>query len=76
MKTIDKIAQRIKGLPEESQREVLHFVEFLLSKSGEFEEGMDARSWNQFSLEQAMQDLDDDDLPDYHEADLKEKYSK
>ncbi len=39
MKTIDKISQRIRKLPERSQKEVLHFIEFLLSKAGKIEEG-------------------------------------
>jgi hypothetical protein len=76
MKTIDKITQRIKKLPENSQKEVLLFVEFLLSKSGVFEEGMDIQSWNKFSLDQAMHGLEKDDLPEYYESDLKEKYAK
>lgn len=76
MKTIDKITQRIKKLPVNSQKEVLLFVEFLLSKSGEFEEGMDLQNWNNFSLAQAMNGLNNDDLPEYYESDLKEKYAK
>lgn len=76
MKTIDKITQRIKKLPEHSQKEVLLFVEFLLSKSGVFEEEMDIQRWNKFSLEQAMQGLENDEIPEYFESDLKEKYAK
>lgn len=76
MKMIDKITQRIKRLPENSQKEVLLFVEFLLSKSGVYEAGMDTQSWNKFSLDQAMKGLEKDDLPEYYESDLKEKYAK
>ena len=32
------------------------------------------QSWNKFSLEQAMRGLEDDNLPEYTEADLIEKW--
>lgn len=32
--------------------------------------------WNKFSLDQAMQGLEKDELPEYYESDLKEKYAK
>lgn len=74
MKTVDKINDRIRRLPERSRREVLDFVEFLLSKSGKIEADMDTESWNKFSLVQAMRGLDDDDMLVYSVSDLKEKY--
>lgn len=75
MKTIDKITDRIRKLPERSREEVLDFVEFLLAKSGKIEEGMNTDSWNKFSLDQAMHGFENDGMPDYYESDLKEKYS-
>ena len=75
MKTIEKITKRIIKLPKKSQVEVLHFVEFLLSKSGATEEEYNQK-WNRFSLEQAMEGLENDDLPVYYVSDLKEKYTK
>jgi len=76
MKTIDEITRKIKKLPVKSQKEVLSFIEFLLSKTGNFEDGMDRRSWNQFSLDQAMRGMEEDGLPEYDESDLTEKYAK
>lgn len=73
MKTIDKISQRIRRLPERSQKEVLHFIEFLLSKAGKIEEGIDPQTWSKFSLDQAMRGIENDDMPNYYESDLKEK---
>ena len=75
MKTIEKITKRIIKLPKKSQVEVLHFVEFLLSKSGATEKEYNQK-WNRFSLEQAMKGLENDDLPVYYVSDLKEKYTK
>ena len=76
MKTIDKISERIRRLPERSREEVLDFVEFLLSKSGKMETGMDNKSWSDFSLNQAMRGLEADGMLNYSESDLKEKYSQ
>ena len=76
MKTIDRINKRIRRLPEKAQIEVLNFVEFLLSKSGKIEEGADIEIWNKLSLDQAMRGLEDDDMPDYSESDIKENYVK
>lgn len=76
MTTIDRITSKIKKLPEKSQKEVLLFVEFLLSKSGEMGEETEGQLWSRFSLEQAMRGLENDDLPEYTTTDLQEKYSK
>ena len=76
MKTIEKFTKRIIKLPKKSQVEVLHFVEFLLSKSEATEEKYNNQKWNRFSLEQAMKDLENDDLPEYCKSDLKKKFTK
>lgn len=76
MKIEDKISERIRKLPEKSQREVLDFIEFLLSKYGKLDEQTNVESWNKFSLDQAMRGLEKDDMPDYYVSDLKEKYGK
>ncbi len=52
------------------QKEVLDFVEFLLHKNSDEES-----NWSDFSLSQAMSGLEDDDLPEYTDADLKEKWA-
>lgn len=51
---------------------VLHFIEFLAQK---FEQKADEnKQWSDFSLSQVMKGLENDDLPEYTEADLKEKW--
>jgi hypothetical protein len=60
----------LQHLPNAIQQEVLDFVEFLLKKQAK-----DEREWKDFSLTQAMQGLEDDDMPEYGEADLKEKWA-
>ena len=64
------IKQKIDNLSEDEQKKVLNFVDFLQEKSHEIE----TKEWNQFSLEQAMRDLEDNNLPEYTEADLVEKW--
>ena len=64
------INQKIDNLSEEEQKKVLDFVAFLQKKDREVEN----EEWNQFSLEQAMKDLESDNLPEYIEADLIEKW--
>ncbi|HLA96236.1 MAG TPA: hypothetical protein VK612_10990 [Pyrinomonadaceae bacterium] len=44
-------------------------MEFLLYKSGDAE-----KKWSKFSLAQAMRGLDNDDMPEYTDADLKDKW--
>ena len=72
MKTIDRINQRIKNLPEKSQKEVLNFVDFLLSKTGKIDNDFNISNWNQFSLDQAMNGLEEENIPLYNENDIKE----
>ena len=65
----DQINGKLQKLPLPLQQEVLDFVEFLLHKS---DNGVN--EWSEFSLAQAMRGLEDDDLPEYTDADLKEKW--
>jgi hypothetical protein len=64
------ISQKIDNLSENKQIEVLDFIDFLLKKNLEEEN----EEWNQFSLEQAMKGLESDELLEYTEADLIEKW--
>jgi Protein of unknown function (DUF2281) len=73
MSVTELIAQKVSSLPNEKQTEVLDFVEFLLQKT-ELEPEQDTKMWNCFSLNQAMQGLEDDDLPDYSLSDMKERW--
>jgi Protein of unknown function (DUF2281) len=73
MSVSELIAQKVSSLSDEKQTEVLDFVEFLLQKT-ELEPEQDTKMWNHFSLNQAMQGLEDDDLSDYSLSDIKERW--
>lgn len=67
MTLAERITQELESLPEESQREILNFVEFLKSQAGRRE----VIDWNRFSLEQALQGLENE--PDlYSENDVRD----
>jgi hypothetical protein len=77
MNNVEKISQQTQRLPDEYQTEVLDFVEFLLSKSItkiEKSSRQEEQEWMNFSLSQAMQGIDDEDIPGYTESDLIEKW--
>ncbi len=65
----EQINGKLQRLPVPLQKEVLDFVDFLLHKNSH-----DENEWNEFSLAQAMRGLEDDDMPEYTEADLIEKW--
>lgn len=67
MTLAERITQELESLPEESQREILNFVEFLKAQAGRRE----VIDWNRFSLEQALQGLENE--PDlYSENDVRD----
>lgn len=74
MSTIDKIHRQAQRLPEPQQKEILDFIEFLLSKAN----GQDSRQadleWSRNSIAAAMHGIDNEDSPLYHESDFKEKW--
>ncbi len=73
MTTAQFIAQRVTSLPEDAQREVLDFVEFIeLRKSGQGVKQEDA-TWSELSLASAMRGMEDEDSP-YTLDDLKERF--
>jgi hypothetical protein len=74
MTTLEKINKSVKKLSKSSQIEVLHYIEYLLSKSGQTTEEYYIGEWNKFSLNQAMTGLEDDGLPEFCVSDLKEKF--
>lgn len=61
---------KMKTLPVSAQTEVMHFIEFLAQKY-EQQESED-KQWSEFSLDQAMKDLEDE--TPYNEEDLQEKW--
>lgn len=63
------LEELLKELPETMRQEVYDFASYLLRKHRREEE----KAWNAFSLAQALQGLDDEDL--YTEADLKERWT-
>ena len=66
--TIEQIIQsKIVILPEQKQAEVLNFLNFLIASQTEIDVRQENAEWSQFSLEQAMQGLEDDLLPEYTE---------
>lgn len=71
MSVQEQITEKIQNLSENKQQEVLTFVESLLQERVEEETD---QQWNRFSLNQAMIGLENDGLPEYNEADLKEKW--
>jgi hypothetical protein len=73
--TIEQIIQaKIGILPESKQAEVLIFLNSLIESQAEVDARQENAEWSQFSLEQAMQGLEDDLLPEYTEQDLKKKW--
>jgi Protein of unknown function (DUF2281) len=71
MKATEQITDRLKLLPPPLQREVLDFIDFLAQRVAQ---RVDEDEWTAFSLAQAMQGLENEEAPEYGEADLKEKW--
>ena len=68
----EEVTNKLQKLPIAAQEEVLHFIEFIAQK---FERKADEdKQWSEFSLAQAMRGMEDEDAPDYTEADLKERW--
>lgn len=67
MTTAEQINRNLDNLPAAFQREVLDFVEFLLHKTANEE-----KDWSEFSLAQAMRGLENDVMPEYSDADLRD----
>jgi hypothetical protein len=73
MTTAQAIAERLQELPEVAQREVLHFVEFLRSRSPSRAARDEEAAWSTLSLKAAMRGMEDEPSP-YTSADLKESF--
>jgi hypothetical protein len=70
----EKINQKLEKLPIEIQLEILDFVEFVAQKAEKQNASEENRQWTDFSLAQAMKGLENEETPEYTEADLKEKW--
>ena len=64
------IKELINHKSESEQKKILDLINLIQQQSFERE----CQRWNQFSLEEAMRDLENDQLPEYTEADLIEKW--
>ena len=69
MTTAEQINKNLQKMPLNFQQQVLDFVEFLLHKKSHEE-----KEWGEFSLAQAMHGLENDEMPEYSEVDLKERW--
>ena len=69
MAVVDLIQDRVRLLPEQTQKEVLDFVDYLIYKSGE------DREWFEMSVRMAMRGLEGEEWPEYGDEDLKERWS-
>ncbi len=74
MAVSDRIQQYVQRLPEKMQSEVLTFVEYLLAKSANSEAIQDERDWSGMSLSFAMRGMEQEETPEYSEADLKKTF--
>jgi len=75
MTTAQAIMQRLKLLPDQAQREVLDFVDFIESRrKGLSVASKDDEAWSNFSLASAMRGMEDEETS-YALADLKESFS-
>ena len=71
----EKIQQYVRKLPASLQAEVLHYVEYLLSKAEREIVRQERKSWSSLSLTSAMRGMEDDQMPTYTTSDLKVVYS-
>ena len=62
---LEQAISKIKTLPSDQQEAIASII---------LEEIQVNQEWNQFSLEQAMRSLENDNLPEYTETDLIEKW--
>jgi hypothetical protein len=65
----ERIHEKLRGLPGPLQKEVLDFVEYLAQKLRKEDE-----EWSQLSVATALRGLEEEQWPQYHEGDLKEKW--
>lgn len=68
MAIAELVQEKVKLLPEPTQREVLDFVDYLLQRSRQ-----EDVLWSKLSLRWALRGLEDEEWPEYDAQDLKEK---
>jgi hypothetical protein len=75
MNVAEKIDKQVRRLPEQTQAEVLDFVEYLLTKTEQKPVRDEEQEWTRMSLASAMRGLEEESEPEYTEADLEERFS-
>ena len=73
MTTAQAIVERLKSLPDEAQKEVLNFVEFMENRNAKREESQDDAAWSTLSLASAMRGMEDEESL-YTLDDIKESF--
>jgi len=72
MTTAQIIMEHLRSLPDEAQREVLNFIEFIESRRQRVCESKgDYEAWSALSITSAMRGMENEESP-YTTADLKE----
>lgn len=74
MAVAEKVYQSVLQLPEPFQAEVLNFTEYLLLKAQRAVVSEDESAWPSLSLALAMRGMEDEAMPEYTIADLKERF--
>lgn len=73
MTTAQSIVQRVMSLPEDAQREILDFVEFIETRMAEQSRPLEDAAWSAMSLASAMRGMEDEESA-YTLDDLKERF--
>jgi hypothetical protein len=73
MTTAQVIVEQVMLLPDDAQREVLDFVEFLANRNPSLSKKHDDATWSMLSLASAMRGMEDEESP-YRLSDLKESF--
>ena len=68
MAIAELVQEKVKLLPEPTQREVLDFVDYLLQRSRQ-----EDVLWSKLSLRWALRGLEDEEWPEYDAQGLEEK---
>lgn len=70
MAIAELVQEKVKLLPEPTQREVLDFVDYLVQRSRQ-----EDVLWSKLSLRWALRGLEDEEWPEYDAQELKEKWA-
>ncbi len=74
MMLAEKIYRDVQRLPEQLQAEVLDFVEYLSLKAERAATVGDENEWANVSVALAMRGMEEEEIPEYSAADLKEQF--